>query len=155
MYKPYKYIFVFPSGQNCYNNHRKAWIKAFWWRISLLNHHLGWPRRCGRYNLPRVMVGYCNLQKKLHPRKLTYPLKNDYFSREYIFKFINDPLIFRGRPLVFRGVHHPNLGSMLPWFKRWCVACFIKKTYVQCPQLTSAPNNHQLNILLDTHILIE
>ena len=36
----------------------------------------------------------------LHPRKLTCPLKRDYFSREYIFQ----PLIFRGQPLVFQGV---------------------------------------------------
>ena len=36
----------------------------------------------------------------LHPWKLTCPLKKDYFSREYIFQ----PLIFRGQPLVFRGV---------------------------------------------------
>ena len=40
------------------------------------------------------------LQMALHPRKLTCPLKRDYFSREYIFQ----PLIFRGQPLVFRGV---------------------------------------------------
>ena len=35
---------------------------------------------------------------KIHPRKLTYPLKNDYFSREYIFQ----PLIFRGH-VSFQG----------------------------------------------------
>ena len=38
---------------------------------------------------------------KIHPRKLTYPLKNDYFSREYIFQ----PLIFQGtNSFVFRGI---------------------------------------------------
>ena len=35
---------------------------------------------------------------RLHPRKLTYPPKNDYFSREYIFQ----PLIFRGH-VSFQG----------------------------------------------------
>ena len=36
----------------------------------------------------------------LHPRKLTCPLKRDYFNRKYIFQ----PLIFRGHSLVFQGV---------------------------------------------------
>ena len=36
---------------------------------------------------------------QLHPRKLTNPLKRDYFSMECIFQ----PLIFRGCSLVFRG----------------------------------------------------
>ena len=43
----------------------------------------------------------------LHPRKLTYPLKNDYFSREYIFQ----PLIFRGH-VSFQGSN-----GDLPWYE--------------------------------------
>ena len=38
------------------------------------------------------------VKKNLHPRKLTCPLKRDYFSREYIFQ----PLIFRGH-VSFQG----------------------------------------------------
>ena len=37
---------------------------------------------------------------KLHPRKLTCPLKRKYLNRKYIFQ----PLIFRGHSFVFRGV---------------------------------------------------
>ena len=39
--------------------------------------------------------------EKLHPGKLTCPLKRDYFSREYIFQ----PLIFRGH-VSFQGSNH-------------------------------------------------
>ncbi len=35
----------------------------------------------------------------IHPRKLTCPLKRDYFTREYIFQ----PLIFRGH-IRFQGI---------------------------------------------------
>ena len=45
----------------------------------------------------------------LHPRKLTCPLKRDYFNRKYIFQ----PLIFRGHSLVFQGVPGDSRWNLL------------------------------------------
>ena len=49
----------------------------------------------------------------LHPRKLTCPLKRDYFNRKYIFQ----PLIFRRHSLGFSGVQvlkHKHFNPSLP-----------------------------------------
>ena len=47
--------------------------------------------------------------KWVHSRKLTCPLKRNYFNRKYIFQ----PLIFRGHSLVFRGVDDNDLSPIV------------------------------------------
>ena len=58
---------------------------------------------CCQVHLMLFMEGeiWCLIVLFLHPRKLTYPLNNDYFSREYIFQ----PLILRGH-VSFQGSIH-------------------------------------------------
>jgi len=51
--------------------------------------------------LPRMII--------LHPRKLTCPLKRDYFNRKYIFQ----PLIFRGH-VNFPGSNCPESWLSIP-----------------------------------------
>ena len=49
------------------------------------------------------VAGFCaEMFFPLHPRKLTCPLKRDYFNRKYIFQ----PLIFRGHSFAFQGMYH-------------------------------------------------
>ena len=52
----------------------------------------------------RVFLGSSQIHP-ITPRKTNMSPKSDYFSREYIFQ----PLIFRGQPLVFRGVFTSSL----------------------------------------------
>ena len=67
---------------------------------------------------------------RLHPRKLTCPLKRDYFCREYIFQ----SLIFRGHSLVFMGVVDITLGCTPSNSRKWRFVkvdrCFPKKLRV-------------------------
>ena len=58
-----------------------------------------WPVELSKRSLSSVFSEGLKHYRQLHPRKLTCPLKMDYFSREYIFQ----PLIFRGHSLVSGG----------------------------------------------------
>ena len=80
------------------------------------------------------MVGYCNLQKKLNPRKLTYPLKNDYFSREYIFKFIWS-IDFQGTAVSFQGSTSPKFGLNAPMVQT-LMCCLLHQENL-CPMSTA------------------
>ena len=50
------------------------------------------------FNMASRKLSFANIILHLRPPRLTYPLKMDYFSREYILQ----PLIFRGY-VKFRG----------------------------------------------------
>ena len=58
----------------------------------------------------------------LHPRKLTCPLKRDYFSREYIFQ-----------PLIFRG--HVSFHGSNPWLRICFGRCTSGISWTHSPQL--------------------
>ena len=93
-------------------SYHPLWCSIFW--ISWFSEHV-FP---GPRLLPRHLAGHSLLDAimdmaevwrwenvgvavgKLHPWKVTCPLKRDYFNRKYIFQ----PLIFRGHSFVFRRV---------------------------------------------------
>ncbi len=69
--------------------------------------------------IPRHSQVCTDLAIYLHPRKLTCPLKRDYFRREYIFQ----PLIFRGL-VSFQGSRYT-----VPWNWIYLYSCTCVLAY--------------------------
>ena len=73
---------------------QSRFVDAIW----KIDQHSQWAMGCWRSQILRRSLAICgkladtDIHIHLHPRKLTCPLKSDYFNRKCIFQ----PLIFRG-----------------------------------------------------------